>query len=196
MRGGTYGWQAADAGVIGICWTNTLPNLPAWGADTPRIGNNPLVMAVPRPEGHLVLDMAMSQFSYGALAAYRSRGESLPVPGGFDSAGAITSDPGAIEASRRPLPIGFWKGAGLSIMLDAIAASLAGGRASHQIPTTHRTGNRRVAGVHRDRCVGGRKPRRDGATRRRDRCRSAGEISGSARAHRATPAPAGRHSSR
>ena len=33
MRGGTYGWQAAEAGVIGICWTNTLPNLPPWGAD-------------------------------------------------------------------------------------------------------------------------------------------------------------------
>src|SRR5881396_1529729 len=31
MRGGTYGWQAADAGAIGICWTNTLPNMPAWG---------------------------------------------------------------------------------------------------------------------------------------------------------------------
>ena len=23
MRGGTYGWQAADRGCIGICWTNT-----------------------------------------------------------------------------------------------------------------------------------------------------------------------------
>ena len=23
MRGGTYGWQAAEAGAIGICWTNT-----------------------------------------------------------------------------------------------------------------------------------------------------------------------------
>jgi 3-dehydro-L-gulonate 2-dehydrogenase len=60
MRGGTYGWQAADAGVIGICWTNTLPNLPPWGASDPRVGNNPLVIAVPRPEGHVVLDMAMS----------------------------------------------------------------------------------------------------------------------------------------
>src|SRR5215813_13777935 len=35
MRGGTYGWQAAEAGVIGLCWTNTLPNLPPWG-DTVR----------------------------------------------------------------------------------------------------------------------------------------------------------------
>lgn len=32
MRGGAYGWQAAEAGCIGICWTNTCPNMPAWGA--------------------------------------------------------------------------------------------------------------------------------------------------------------------
>jgi 3-dehydro-L-gulonate 2-dehydrogenase len=136
MRGGTYGWQAADAGVIGVCWTNTMPNLPPWGADTPRIGNNPLVIAVPRPQGHVVLDMAMSQFSYGALAAYRLRGEQLPVPGGFDRDGTLTRDPAAIEASGRPLPIGFWKGSGLALMLDMVAALLAGGRATHEIPAT------------------------------------------------------------
>jgi 3-dehydro-L-gulonate 2-dehydrogenase len=134
MRGGTYGWQAADAGVIGICWTNTLPNLPPWGADTPRIGNNPLVIAVPRARGHVVLDMAMSQFSYGALAGYRTRGERLPVPGGFDRDGRLTEDAAAIEASRRPLPIGFWKGSGLSILLDLVAAMLSGGHATHEIP--------------------------------------------------------------
>ena len=47
MRGGSYGWQAAESGMIGICWTNTLPNLPPWGASDPRVGNNPLVIAVP-----------------------------------------------------------------------------------------------------------------------------------------------------
>jgi 3-dehydro-L-gulonate 2-dehydrogenase len=137
MRGGTYGWQAADAGVVGICWTNTLPNLPPWGADAARIGNNPLVVAVPRGSGsdeHVVLDMAMSQFSYGALASYRRRGELLPVPGGFDAAGGLTRDPAAIETSRRPLPIGFWKGSGLSIVLDLMAAVLSNGRATHEIP--------------------------------------------------------------
>jgi 3-dehydro-L-gulonate 2-dehydrogenase len=137
MRGGTYGWQAAEAGVIGICWTNTLPNLPPWGASTARVGNNPLVIAVPRndgPDGHVVLDMALSQFSYGALASYRMRGELLPVPGGFDSKGELTRDPSAIEATRRPLPIGFWKGSGLSLVLDMIAATLSGGRATHEVP--------------------------------------------------------------
>jgi len=110
MRGGTYGWQAAEAGVIGICWTNTMPNLPPWGGAEPCIGNNPLVIAVPREGGHVVLDMALSQFSYGALESYRTRGEMLPVDGGFDAEGNLTRDPAAIEQSQRPLPIGYWKG--------------------------------------------------------------------------------------
>lgn len=142
MRGGSYGWQAADAGVIGICWTNTLPNLPPWGASDPRVGNNPLVIAVPRVGGHVVLDMAMSQFSYGSLANYRMRGELLPVEGGFDVEGRLTRDPGAIEKSQRPLPIGFWKGSGLALMLDLVAAALSGGLATHQIAPDpdHETG--------------------------------------------------------
>ncbi len=134
MRGGSYGWQAADAGMIGICWTNTLPNVPPWGARDSRIGNNPLIVAVPRPNGHIVLDMAMSQFSYGALASYRLRGELLPVDGGFDSDGHLTRDPGAIEASGRPLPIGYWKGSGLALMLDLVGGLLSGGLFTHQIP--------------------------------------------------------------
>lgn len=65
MRGGTYGWQVADAGCIGICFTNAIAGMPAWGGVNPALGNNPLVIAGPRPGGHVVLDMAMSQFSYG-----------------------------------------------------------------------------------------------------------------------------------
>ena len=134
MRGGTYGWQAADAGMIAICWTNTMPNLPPWGDSAPRLGNNPLVVAVPRERGHVVLDMAMSQFSYGALTAHRKRGELLPVDGGFDADGNLTRDPLAIERSLRPLPIGYWKGSGLALVLDMVAAMLAGGLATHRIP--------------------------------------------------------------
>jgi 3-dehydro-L-gulonate 2-dehydrogenase len=134
MRGGAYGWQAAEQGLFAICWSNTLANLPAWGATTPTLGNNPLILAIPRPCGHVVLDMAMSQFSYGTLAAYSKRGEPLPVDGGFDLAGHLTKDAAAVEASQRALPIGYWKGSGLSLVLDMLAAMLSGGLATHQIP--------------------------------------------------------------
>jgi 3-dehydro-L-gulonate 2-dehydrogenase len=135
MRGGSYGWLAAEAGVFAICWTNTLANLPPWGASTPALGNNPLVIAIPRPAGaHVVLDMAMSQFSYGALSSYSAKGQQLPVAGGYDEAGQLTCDPAAIEASKRALAIGYWKGSGLSLVLDMLAAMLSGGNATHDIP--------------------------------------------------------------
>ena len=133
MRGGTYGWQAAEAGVVGICWTNTMPNVPPWGGLEPAIGNNPLVIAVPRRKGHVVLDMAMSQFSYGALESYRKRGALLPVEGGFDAEGKLTRDPGAIEKTQRLLPVGFWKGSGLAVLLDMVAAMMSSGNATRNI---------------------------------------------------------------
>ncbi|RZU43423.1 3-dehydro-L-gulonate 2-dehydrogenase [Edaphobacter modestus] len=134
MRGGAFGWQAADAGMFAMCWSNTLANLPAWGTAVPTLGNNPFVIAVPRANGeHVVLDMAMSQFSYGALASYAKRNQPLPVPGGFDSEGHLTQDAAAIEACQRALPIGYWKGSGLSLVLDMIGAMLSGGLATHQL---------------------------------------------------------------
>ena len=135
MRGGSYGWQAAEAGVIGICWTTTMPNLPAWGGVEPCLGNNPLVIAVPRKGGHVVLDMAMSQFSYGTLESYKNQGKMLPMDGGFDAAGNLTRDPAAIEQTQRPLPIGYWKGSGLSLVLDMMAAMTSLATATHQLST-------------------------------------------------------------
>jgi 3-dehydro-L-gulonate 2-dehydrogenase len=110
-----------------------LPNLPPWGATSPRIGNNPLVIAVPRAGGHVVLDMAMSQFSYGALSVHRMRGTELPVDGGYDEEGQLTRSPAAIERTQRLLPIGFWKGSALSIVLDMVATLLSAGQATHDI---------------------------------------------------------------
>ena len=128
MRGGAYGWQAADAGLIGICWTNTRPNTPAWGSFQPLVGNNPFVLSVPRSDGrHIVMDCSMSQFSYGRIDLARMNGERLPVPGGWDEEGNLTDDPEAIARTRRVLPIGYWKGSGLSMVLDMIGAVLSGG---------------------------------------------------------------------
>ncbi|WP_419700957.1 3-dehydro-L-gulonate 2-dehydrogenase [Mucilaginibacter sp. NFX135] len=133
MRGGTYGWQAAEAGYIGICFTNTIANLPPWGGLDPRLGNNPLVIAVPRKNGHVVLDMAISQYAVGKLKQYEASGEELPLPGGYDSEGHLSTDAAAILQSERVLPIGFWKGSGLSLVLDLLATVLSGGNSTARI---------------------------------------------------------------
>jgi 3-dehydro-L-gulonate 2-dehydrogenase len=133
MRGGTYGWKAAEKGYAAICWTNTESCMPAWGAKNPRLGNNPYVMAVPMTEGALVLDMAMSQYAYGKLQVTRLKGEKLPFPGGFDKDGNLTDEPGPIEESMRILPTGYWKGSGMAILLDVMAAFLTAGSPTNEI---------------------------------------------------------------
>lgn len=133
MRAGYYGWQAARKGFVFIAWTNTTALMPAWGATDARLGNNPLVMAVPFSGEAIVLDTAMSQYSFGAMEQAAARGEMLKVVGGHDSEGRLTNDAAAILQSRRGLPIGYWKGAGLSLLLDILAAVLSGGLATHQI---------------------------------------------------------------
>ncbi|MDP4029516.1 MAG: 3-dehydro-L-gulonate 2-dehydrogenase [Gallionella sp.] len=133
LRGGSYGWQAADAGCVGICWTNTQPNMPAWGASDRRIGNNPFIMAVPRQGGHVVVDIAMAQFSYGQMDNKALRGDMLPVPGGYDDQGQLSCDPKEIAKTWRVLPIGYWKGSALSIVLDLVATVLSGGRSVSNI---------------------------------------------------------------
>lgn len=127
MRGGSYGWQAAEKGYIAICWTNTESCMPAWGAKTIGIGNNPFVVAVPHKNAPLVFDMAMSQYSYGKLQVTRLKNENLPFPGGFDKGGELTNVPGPIEETMRILPAGYWKGSGMAIMLDLVSALLSGG---------------------------------------------------------------------
>lgn len=133
MRGGRYGWLAAKAGYVLIAWTNTTALMPAWGATNARLGNNPLVVALPYKDEAIVLDMAMSQYSFGAMELAAMKGEQLQVFGGFDAAGKLTTDAASIIQSQRPLPIGYWKGAGLSLLLDILAAVLSGGLATHQI---------------------------------------------------------------
>jgi 3-dehydro-L-gulonate 2-dehydrogenase len=127
MRGGTYGWKAAEKGFVFIGWTNTTANMPTWGAVNSKLGNNPLVIAVPYRDEAIVLDMAMSQYSYGALDFYQLKGQQLPVPGGFTGDGKLTTDPDEIRKSQRILPIGYWKGAGLSLLLDILATIFSGG---------------------------------------------------------------------
>lgn len=133
MRGGTYGRQAAEAGCISILFTNTQANMPPWGGKDSRIGNNPLVVSIPGKEEHVVLDMAISQFAFGKINDYKLRGELLPYPGGWDEKNELSKDPEKILIKERGLPIGYWKGSALSMILDMLATVLSAGDSTYKI---------------------------------------------------------------
>jgi 3-dehydro-L-gulonate 2-dehydrogenase len=133
MRAGTYCLQAAGKNCIGICMTNTTPNIPPWGGREAKVGNNPIAIAVPHEPYPILLDMAMSQFSYGKMEVLEQRGEKLPCVGGFDKDLQLTDEPGAILESGLALPMGNWKGSGLAMMIDLLVSILSSGSTTKEI---------------------------------------------------------------
>ncbi len=97
------------------------------------MGNNPFVISVPNKPYPVLLDMAMSQFSYGKMEVLHQRGEKLPFAGGFDKDHKLTDEPGEILDSELALPAGYWKGSGLVILIDLLVSTLSGGLTTKEI---------------------------------------------------------------
>ncbi len=127
MRAGFYGLRATERGFMAICWTTVEGCMPPWGGIDATIGNNPFVMAAPGPDGPMLLDISMAQYSYGTLMNKRIEGKKLDYPGGFDENGELTSDPDQILKTKRVLPIGMWKGSAFSMAIEFFSVLLAKG---------------------------------------------------------------------
>jgi LDH2 family malate/lactate/ureidoglycolate dehydrogenase len=134
-RAYSYAARAARAGMIGLCTTNAIPNMVAWGSDKPLLGNNPLAIGAPRGESlePIVLDIAMSQAAIGKVGTYLREGKDVPLGWGLDHAGKPTRDPAAIMSSQKFLPMGEHKGVGLALMMELLTGALGGLFLSHEV---------------------------------------------------------------
>ncbi len=81
----------------------------------------------------MVLDMAMSQYSMGKLAIMQQAGEPAEFVAGLDAKGEMTRDPAAVIDGGSAMPIGYWKGTGLAMMLDVVAAAVSGGLTTSEV---------------------------------------------------------------
>ena len=134
-RAHAYACRAAQAGMIGICTTNAIPNMMAWGSARPLLGNNPLAIAVPCGPGEepIIFDMAMSQAAIGKIRTYMREGKKVPAGWGLDASGQPSEDPAAILAGGKILPFGDHKGAGLALFMELLTGALSGGLLSNEI---------------------------------------------------------------
>ena len=133
-RAHAYALRAAKAGFIGMCATNAMQTMAAWGATKPVIGNNPLAIGIPRAAGEnpLVLDTAMSQAAVGKVSTWLREGKPIPEGWGVDAQGKPTTDAKAI-LSGAVSPMAGHKGAGLALMLEFMTAALGGGLLCHDL---------------------------------------------------------------
>lgn len=123
---GYHARLAAEAGLIGWVFTNARAEMAPWGSAKPVLGTNPWGIAVPRPDGHpLLLDIALTMSGKGMMRWYQRTGRPMPASWALTADGRETTDPG--EAMDGPLlPIGAYKGYGLSLVSDVLAGVMTG----------------------------------------------------------------------
>lgn len=131
-RAGTYGEQAAAAGMAFVGYVNVADHSDIsapWGCAEGRLGTNPFVTAVPGPEGPVLLDMATTAIAAGKARIARNKGVAVPEGALVDAEGRPTTDPtGFIDEHRGALlTFGQHKGSGLAVMCEIMAGAVAGG---------------------------------------------------------------------
>jgi len=125
---------AAEAGMFAFLGQNTRTNTLLPGGDRAGVGNNPFAFALPSGEADpVVLDISCSAISRNSIYRARELGERLPEGVATDRDGALTTDPlAAMEGSL--LAFGGHKGAGLAIVVGALAGVFSGAKYGAQIP--------------------------------------------------------------
>jgi LDH2 family malate/lactate/ureidoglycolate dehydrogenase len=122
----SYVLQAIEAGFAAIVFSNASPAMPPWGGRAALIGTNPLAMGVPAGDRDpIVLDMSPAVAARGKIRRAERRGEAIPLGYALDEDGRPTTDPTAALAGV-VLPIGEYKGSGLSLMMDVFGGVIAG----------------------------------------------------------------------
>jgi uncharacterized oxidoreductase len=139
-RLGEYAERAAAEGLILIATVNNNgagQRVAPPGGVQPRIGTNPLCVAVPTDSSPVVLDFGTSVAAEGKVRVHYFN-DKKAVPEGWllDSHGQPTTDPSVLyEAPLGSiLPMGgtqAYKGFGLGLILDMFAGGLTGGKSSH-----------------------------------------------------------------
>jgi LDH2 family malate/lactate/ureidoglycolate dehydrogenase len=101
-------------------------HLPPWGGLDMLLSTNPIAVAIPTAEeAPIVLDMATTVAAYGKVKAKAQRGEMMPEGWMIDRQGQPLLDPKRSEEGFL-MPIGGYKGYGLSLVVGLLAGTLNG----------------------------------------------------------------------
>ena len=119
-----FGLMAAKKDMIGISFTNATAHVPPYLGSKPFFGNNPICFCAPvENEDPFCLDMATTKTTFNALNKHKEEKSELPENYFYDKFGFTTSD---IDKAFSLVPIGKYKGFGLSMIVDILCGILTG----------------------------------------------------------------------
>jgi ureidoglycolate dehydrogenase (NAD+) len=120
----TYALDACEHSMLGLAFTHATARLKTPNAPRAFLGTNPICFAAPMAdEEPFCFDAAPTAFSFNKVKQYAEMGIELPPDVAADKAGNITLN---ASLADQLLPIGDYKGFGLSLMVEILTGLLTG----------------------------------------------------------------------
>jgi (2R)-3-sulfolactate dehydrogenase (NADP+) len=116
----------AQAGLVGLVFTNSPAAINAWGGKRALYGTNPIAAIFPRRNAEpIVVDLSLTEVARGKIMLCAKEGKSIPLGWAVDKDGNPTTDPKAALTGSLTA-IGGVKGATLALMVEVLAVALTG----------------------------------------------------------------------
>ncbi len=132
---GYFTERLAQHGLLAIGTTNATPRVAPPGGSSAVLGTNPIAMSVPDGNGGISFqfDFATSAVALGTILVASKKNEPIPLGWAVDADGQPTTD--ANEALAGSLQsAGGYKGYGIGLLVEVLAAALTGGNLSVDVP--------------------------------------------------------------
>lgn len=119
-----YALEIAKHDMVGMSFTNTDALVKTYAGKRSFLGNNPICFAAPcKEEEPLCLDMATSVVTFNKIRQLREEKLPAPLGVGANKDGVETTDPNEITTL---LPVGGYKGYGLSLIIEIFCSLFTG----------------------------------------------------------------------
>lgn len=137
---GYWAQKAADAGMIGMAFTNTSPLMAPTRSKQAALGTNPISVVAPASDGEsFYLDMATTAVAVGKIEMQCRKGEPIPAGWAQGADGNETLDAEEAYETKRLMPLGGgeltsgYKGFGLGAMVELFTGISAGSKYGHHV---------------------------------------------------------------
>lgn len=132
----------AQAGMVGLAFTNSPSAINAWGGKRAFYGTNPVAAIFPRNNAEpIVVDLSLTEVTRGKIMVYAKEGKPIPPGWAVDKDGNSTTD-AKVALSGSLNAIGGVKGAALALMVEVLCVGLTGAAFSFENDSYFEPGNK------------------------------------------------------
>lgn len=132
----------AEAGLVGLAFTNSPSAINAWGGKRAFYGTNPIAATFPRQgEPPLIVDLSLTEVVRGKIMIYAKEGRPIPLGWALDRDGNPTTDAQAALTGSLAA-IGGMKGTMLAMIVEVLCCALTGAAFSFENDSYFEPGNK------------------------------------------------------